>query len=160
MDTKRLRSLVEYDPETGVFRWKAPNKGKAKVGQIINGWNAGKGYKMVGLDFGRYYLHRLAWQYVHGREPLDQIDHINRNVTDNRICNLREANAAQNGWNQLRNRAGFKGVYLERRTGKFFAAICCNRVKHHLGTFDTPEAAHHAYEAAAQKYFGEFARAR
>ncbi len=160
MRTNRLREILNYNPETGIFSWKNPNQGKAKKGQIINGWNAGKGYKMVGLDFHRYYLHRLAWQYVYGKPPKNQIDHINCIKTDNRICNLREATATQNAHNMLsrKNISGYKGVYFERRTGKWFSAIRANGKSIHLGTFNAPQKAHDAYAKAARKHFGEFAR--
>lgn len=158
---ERLMEMVVYDPEIGVFRWRKSNSSKCPVGSIIRGWNAGKGYKMVTIDYSRYYLHRLAWFYVHGRWPKNNIDHINRDQTDNRISNLREATHSQNGGNLLhkRNASGYKGVHLEKRTGRWFANICVNYRLIHLGTFNTPQEAHAAYEAAARKYFGEFARA-
>lgn len=118
-------------------------------------------YLGAGLDFKRFYLHRLAWQYVTGHPPADQIDHINGDKHDNRFENLREATASTNGANMHgRSSSGFKGVYLEKRSGRWFSAICVRNKRMHLGTFGSPEEAHAAYVAAAAKHFGEFARAK
>lgn len=156
--TQRLRELLDYNPATGIFRWRTPNRGRAKIGQSVKGWNAGKGYLMVGLDFKRYYLHRLAWQYIHGESPTE-LDHINLDKHDNRISNLRKCNTSQNGGNVYgRGKSGFKGVHFEKRTGRYYAAICKDYCQIYLGTFDTPEQAHAVYAVAAKNLFGQFAR--
>ena len=86
------------------------------------------------------------------------IDHEDRNPFNNQRYNLRPATKAQNGRNRglnLNNTSGFKGV--NRMRNFWQSGIKVNRKRVHLGTFDTPEEAAHAYDEAALKYFGEFA---
>jgi hypothetical protein len=84
------------------------------------------------------------------------VDHINGNGLDNRRENLRRATVQENNRNR-RPRNQYKGVTLERRTGRWFARIAIDGHRIHLGTFDTPEAAAAAYDTAAREHFGEFA---
>jgi hypothetical protein len=105
-----------------------------------------------------YREHRLAWFYVHGVWPAQLLDHINADVADNRIANLREATPSQNCCNrriQSRNSTGFKGV--SRRKYAWEANIMLNGKPRYLGHFKTPIAAHEAYLAAADELHGEFA---
>jgi len=92
--------------------------------------------------------------------PPNVVDHTNLNGEDNRWTNLRLATYSQNAANSFARPSNvpLKGVTLEKRTGRYFARIKINYQNIHLGTFDTAEEAHAAYVAAAQKYFGEFAR--
>jgi len=89
LTTDRLRELLDYDTETGLFRWKTPTNNRITVGSLA-GQNHPKGYTRIGVDGAKYLAHRLAWLYVHGVWPINQIDHINRMKTDNRINNLRD----------------------------------------------------------------------
>lgn len=126
---------------------------------VRNGTNA-LGYVQIMIDRKVYSGHRLAWLYVYGEWPRGQIDHVNGIRNDNRIANLRESSQAQNCGNVTRhqdNKSGYKGVFKCR--GKWQAQVCRDGVKRHLGTFETPEAAHAAYCDAAKQVFGEFARA-
>jgi hypothetical protein len=88
-------------------------------------------------------------------EPDDHIDHKDRNGLNNRRSNLRPCTRSQNLGNSRKrsNKTGFRGVYLEGRTGRWCAMLS----DQHLGTFDTPEAAARAYDAAAIERFGDFA---
>ena len=115
MDLELLRKTLHYDLETGVFTRLA--KGKAKVGSDASG-----GYLKIYTQGKEYRAHRLAWFYVHGQWPKDQIDHINGNPKDNRLINLREADNALNRRNQkLRsdNVSGVVGVSFDTRSGKW-----------------------------------------
>jgi len=88
-----------------------------------------------------------------------QVDHINGNGLDNRVCNLRVASNGQNQANKktsIKNKSGFKGVTFLGK--KFKSQIKYNGVVIYLGIFKTPEEAHEAYKQAAIKYHGEFAR--
>jgi hypothetical protein len=88
----------------------------------------------------------------------DQTDHRDRNGLNNRRGNLRTCEARQNQGNaQLRadNTSGFRGVSLWK--GKWIASIRINGKRKHIGSFDTPEAAAHAYDETAKRVFGEFA---
>lgn len=156
---ERLLELVEYNPETGAMVWLKPTSNRVKVGSRA-GSLAGNGYWQIKLDGTVYNYHRVAWFYVTGVWPDRWIDHENRDITDNRFSNLRLSSISQNAGNMKRradNSSGFKGV--ERKRNKFSARIRHEGVRHSLGVFDTPEEAHAVYFAAAQRLFGEFARA-
>jgi hypothetical protein len=163
-----VRSLFEYDPETGVLTWKERPRehfNSARGRNIFNARFAGKaagstsdGYIQICIDGDLYYAHRLAWVHVHGEWPEHGIDHKNRSRSHNWIDNLRPATQAKNVCNaslSKRNTSGAKGV---RPHGKrWVAQIAHNKRRFHLGVFDTKEEASNAYEQAASTLFGEFA---
>lgn len=162
-----LKEVLSYDPATGIFRWKVAKHGGSGNKPIPAGTIAGGvdkyGYRKIFL-FGRTYrAHRLAWFYVYGVWPHGEVDHKKGDRDDNRIAKLREANKQNNQANsKLRasNQTGFKGVGSPLRgRSKYPARITVNYKTIWLGSFDTPDAAHAAYVAAAAIYFGEFARA-
>lgn len=157
----RLRQLLDYNPDTGVFRWcEKPNK-RTNIGAIageIGQW----GHRRIQINGHRYQAHHLAWLYVHGVWPTGILDHANGKPDDNRIANLRPATTAQNMQNSRRfstNSSGFKGVDFCRQTRRWRAHIVVDGRYIHLGRFPSPEEAHAAYIAAAVEHFGEFARA-
>lgn len=156
----RLKELLHYDPETGVFTWRRDMQGKmAFAGQEAGSINS-RGYREIGVDGRSYYAHRLAWLYMHGYLP-NRIDHKNLNTSDNSARNIRECTQSSNVANspmRKSNTTGIKGVGLHK-SGKFTASITVNYRKIHLGYFHTKEAAAESYIKAAQTYFGEFARA-
>lgn len=159
LTAERLRELLDYAPEAGIFIWRV-SRGKAVAGAKA-GTRSSNGYLHIGVDGRAYRAHRLAWLYVTGSWPIDQIDHINLIRTDNHWANLREATRSQNYANRrpyVTNKSGHKGVSWFKRDGRWRAAIVVNRKCTHLGLFDTREEAHAAYVAAAKFYFGEFAR--
>jgi hypothetical protein len=162
ISAERLRELLEYSPDTGEFRWKVKSKTRWVRPGAIAGCVDHHGYRRIVVAGHRYAAHRLAWFYVHGRWPSEQIDHINGDGTDNRICNLREASHAENQQYKgatKRSSTGLKGAY-RRSKGRcgFSAAISVNGKVIRLGDFLTAEEAHAAYTEAARKYHGEFAR--
>lgn len=111
------------------------------------------------VDGRGYYVHRLAWFYVHGRWPQQQIDHINGDPHDNRIANLREATVEQNRRNvrlSTKNKFGLKGVTIQK--GRYKAQIRFAGKHINIGLFDSPEEAHAAYCRHAIQLHGEFAR--
>ena len=157
---ERVMELFNYDPETGILTWKVRRSKRFKVGHIAGTIRQKTGYREVEIE-GRYYLaHRLAWFYVHGTWA-KRIDHRDGDRLNNRAANLREATVSQNAANKkmnVTNRCGFKGVRASGRN-RWRATIETNHKSYSLGTFGTPEEAHAAYMAAAEKLFGEFARA-
>jgi hypothetical protein len=119
------------------------------------------GYWGIGIEGRSYAAHRLAWLYVTGEWPKDQIDHINCTRADNRFSNLREATNAENSKNSKiskNNTSGFKGVSWDQRNKKFIASIGVGGKLLYLGRFRDPRAASQAYREAAEKHHGEFAR--
>jgi hypothetical protein len=119
------------------------------------------GYIQIGIE-GKYYLaHRLAWLYVYGFMPENEIDHIHGLTTDNRISELREATHQQNLFNQKmhsRNTSGFKGVSWHKTKNKFRARIEVFGKEIHLGYFRDSESANIAYCNKAKELFGQFQR--
>jgi hypothetical protein len=165
-DAKYLRSILDYDPETGIFRWKhrpeKPLDWNTKYAGRVAGTRNAKGYIQIAVDRRIIGASRLAWLHVVGSWPQHEIDHINGRQRDNRFVNLREATRTQNGCNRGRarhNQSGFKGVSMNAGKTRFVAVISVAHRKIHLGTFDTAAEAHAAYVAAAPQYHGEFARA-
>jgi hypothetical protein len=152
-----LKEFFSYDKETGLFtRLKTTSK-VAKRGSIAGGVTKA-GYIIIAVGKNRHYAHRLAWLYETGELPINQIDHINHNKSDNRFCNLREATASQNSCNIIskRNNAGIKGVTLNAH-GKFHAQIMKEGVLYQ-DTFKTLEEARAFLAGLREELHGEFAR--
>ena len=171
---ERLKELLHYDPETGCFTWKHRDGlvGKQKTwnirwaGKPAGNLNKVLGYVMVYADGKNYLCHRLAWLYVHGEIPGDEIDHIDGNRANNVLSNLRPATRKQNAANskmRVDNKTGLKGVFYHRNRShqnkpwQSRIKVNCRNVS--LGYFNTKEAAYEAYVSAAEALRGEFARA-
>lgn len=157
---ERLRALLHYDPETGVFTRVKSVRG-FRAGIEAGALHQASGYVYIGVDRHSYRAHRLAWLYMTGEWPADDLDHINRNRADNRWINLREATRSQNNANARRrcdNTSGVKGVSLDRRHNTWRAYIVVDGRQRHLGRFKTVDAAKEAYARAALATFGEYAR--
>ncbi|MBO4119859.1 HNH endonuclease [Cupriavidus gilardii] len=158
LTAERVRDALVYCPDTGEFTWRASspfNRFAGKPAGCING----HGYRIILLDGRIHMAHRLAWLYVHGELPPAQIDHVNGCRGDNRIANLRLCSGAENLRNRAmhaKNKSGYKGVSFKDK--KWRASIGHGGRTRHLGLFDTPAEAAHAYDAAARATFGEFAR--
>ena len=146
---KRLRQLLHYDPQTGLFRWRVGRPGfrRDMDGQTAGYRESVGGRISVTVEYGVYRAHRLAWLYMTGRWPIGEIDHKDGDASNNRWTNLREVSRGVNQQNMRRphkdNAAGFLGVV--QRGDRFRASICVNRKRHYLGAYETPEAAHAAY---------------
>ena len=156
---QRLKELIHYDPETGVFRWRIKPCDRIAAGAIASNISKTHGYVRIGIDCRRYQAHRLAWLYMTGSCPTESIDHKNGNRTDNRFANLRAATATINNQNQRRARSdskiGMLGVSPNPGgpPGRKFAAFIRyeGRVRN-LGNFATATEAHEAYVAAKRKH--------
>lgn len=169
-----LRELMDYNPETGVFHWKKRDISMFPSARIGNSWNAkhvGKqalivdnhGYKK-GRIFGEDFMaHRIAWAIYYGEWPAEDLDHINGDRSDNRICNLRLATDSENLRNrgaQKNNSSGYKGVHFCNRSKSWIAKLQVEKKNVYIGKFSTPEDAYAAYCMAAPKHHGEFARTK
>ena len=153
LTSERLRELLSYDPETGDFRCVAKRPG-LKFDRM-DGRKKNQGYLLICVDRYAYSAHRLAWLYVHGKWPADQIDHINGVRDDNRIANLREATHTQNHQNREnspKNVSGHPGVSRHKMAGKWRAQISHFGKYRHLGVFDSIEDAVEARKAAKAEY--------
>ena len=146
--TEQVRELLDYDPMTGVMKWRKTGMGR-RLDRIAGSADR-HGYLQTRINGRMYFNHRLAWVYVHSTWPQHVIDHINGNPADNRIENLRDVPRKMNQENQRRaassnKTTGLLGASLHRKTGKFVAAIQTDRKTHYLGLYETPEQAHAAY---------------
>jgi hypothetical protein len=141
---ERLRELVSYDPETGMFTRLRNGKQASRVGN-------GEGYLTLMLDGARHKQHRLAVLYMSGAWPEEEVDHINGVRDDNRWSNLRCVSKSLNMHNRRLHKnstTGFAGVAFEKDRGLWKAHIHANGRKMNLGRFKSPEMAHQAYQLA------------
>lgn len=146
-----LKSLILYDKDTGVFTSK-------KSGKVV-GWKQ-SGYLKYELNKKKYYLHRLAWLYIYGDLPKKEIDHIDRNRSNNKISNLREASRTENRYNtrvRCDNITGLKGVEYLKKLNKYRAVISTDGKRMRLGTFSSALDAYSSYIEAAKILHKEFA---
>lgn len=156
----RLKSLLDYNPETGDFTWKIKTSNRTPVGSRA-GAKGTLGYIHISVDMKKYLAHRLAYFYMIGEWPAEVIDHINGNKSDNRWANLRPATVAQNTWNSSvpqNNSSGHKGVSFSKSKRRWTARISKNYRLRILGYFDTKEEAIEAYQKAAKRLHGKFAK--
>jgi hypothetical protein len=166
-----LRECLVYEPDTGTLTWKTRPLHHFKHAHAQAAWNGyfagrkaggidrSRGYFGVVIDRVRYMAHRVIWALQTGTWP-KQIDHKNRDCSDNRWENLREATHQQNKWNRSRPETGLpRGVRRSRKGPRYTAQLKLNHQQIHLGSFDTPEEAHAAWLEAVRAQRGEFLRA-
>ena len=156
LTAERLRDLLHYDPETGVFTWRIGASKRVRAGDIA-GFVNGTGYWLIGVDGRKYRAHRLAWLWVYGAWPSKDLDHIDGCRNNNRIFNLREATISENRQNQREARSnnkssGFLGVTHHKQSNAWMARIVINGKTIHLGLFKEPEITHAAYVSAKRKH--------
>src|SRR5699024_10372797 len=161
-----LLSILDYNPETGIFKWKYANKlrrDSPNIGDIAGTTIDYKGYSNIVIGQNVYKAHRLAWFYQYGKWPDDnmEIDHIDGNPLNNKINNLRLVSGMQNSRNRkmhINNTSGHTGVYWHKKHQKWVAAIGNGKRKNVralydcLGYFDNYEDDVKAREAAEIKY--------
>jgi hypothetical protein len=157
-----IKECLDYNPETGTFFWRVRPLSHFKDlrrQRIFNRMYAGKAcgnlseeqYLIIGISGVVYKAHRLAWLYVHGYMPTEWLDHINRNRSDNRICNLRIASPALNAQNasiRKDNKSGVQGVSWHKATKKWVVQISKQGKTTHVGLFESIKDAVAAREQA------------
>lgn len=139
---ERLRALLDYDPETGRFTWRT-RRGNVAAGSVAGSPHGG-GYIVIGVDGRLHLAHRLAWFWMTGAWPIDQIDHVNGLKADNAFANLREATTAENHQNmpvRVDNKSGATGVRYCAASRRWIAQICVRYRKKTIGSFRTKEEA-------------------
>ena len=168
-DQEYLRQIFDYDPQTGVLRWKVRPLSHFVRDHVGKTWNAryagrpagspckfrNKDYLLIAIDGVSYKLHRIVWKLLSGQEP-PEVDHWNGNGLDNSKDNLRSATRKHNTWNRRYSDQPLpKGVKKNRY--RWAARIMVDGVSTFIGNFSTPEEAHAAYCEAATRLHGEFA---
>jgi hypothetical protein len=149
---KRLKEVLQYDPDTGVFLWKKQINPRGKVGQVA-GCVRSRGYRTIGIDGNRYYSGRLAWYYMTGSWPPHQIDHKDRDKSNDLWENLRLATESQNKMNQRNKPRRDKLPRGVHKYGERYKAVFREKI---LGYFSTAQEAYSVYLAEAIKTHGEF----
>ena len=152
MNQELLKSILNYNPDTGEFIW-AKRNGKMKEGAKAGAVTT-IGYVYIMYKGKGYCAHRLAWMYMHGDDMPQTIDHINGIRDDNRLCNLRPATMAQQHENKkipVNNKSGYIGVSWYNREKKWVARIKVNKKQHNIGYFDDVHQAAEAYKKAKRQ---------
>lgn len=150
----RLKELLHYEPETGVFTWLERTSNRVKVGESAGRIDS-KGYWRISLDGSCYRAHRLAWLYMRGKWPKLEIDHRNGGRTDNSWRNLRSGTRHENSQNMARrsdNIHGVTGVSFVPKRNKWVAQLTAYGERVFHGYFPNKEAARAAYLAAKLKF--------
>lgn len=154
---ERIRKALRYEPETGEFFWR-----ERKIGRPIGragSLNKTYGYRVICIDMVSYRENRLAWAYMTGEQPPEDVDHVNRDKADNRWANLRLASRAENAVNtsiRTTNRSGCRGVSWDEQRGKWLAQIRIGGKKKNLGRFLSLDEASRAWLSAAKQDRQEF----
>lgn len=155
LTAERLRELLHYDPETGVFVWLVSRNANRAPEGAEAGWLDDRGARMIEVDQRNYKAHRLAWLYVHGCWPKGVVDHRNTAPGDNRIDNLRDVTQFVNMQNRRAarkgSRSGLIGAHWRERDKNWRSSVYADGKVHRLGSFDTAEEAHAAYVAAKRR---------
>ena len=172
-----VRQLLDYDPETGVFTYKARKPEQFKGGEhsaihTCNKWNsrcagsvagsvAGRGHIDIAINRVNYRAHRLAWLYVYGKWPENGVDHIDGNPANNRLSNLRDATQAQNMRNAKKyrtNATGEKNVGFDKRRGLYHLSFTIDGTQRHFAYYETLEEARRDRDVVGPAVFGEWWR--
>ena len=147
---ERLKEVLDYNPETGVFQWRECIASNAPAGAIA-GTPLKKGYIKISVDDRGYLAHRLAILYTDGYLPENTVDHIDRVPWHNSRLNLREASQqcqSRNCGLNKNNTSGLKGVFWDNGHGKWGAQIVVGGKNKRLGLFGSIiEAAYVRYAA-------------
>jgi hypothetical protein len=148
----RVQELLEY--REGQLYWRKDHGIKARKGQLAGKVDSAN-RRRICIDYKSFGANRLVWIYFNG-EAKGQIDHINGDVTDDRIENLRDVSQSQNMQNlrqaTKRNKSGLLGVSLHKQTGKYRARISINGKSIVVKYCDTPEEAHMVYLQAKRQF--------
>jgi len=148
---ERLKALLHYDPDTGIFTFLVGRGGK-HVGMRAGYINDAISHvcRRVGVDGKRYRTSHLAWLYMTGKWPLYTLDHINRDSLDDRWINLREATPSEQCVNRRNWGKYARGVSYQN--DRFSARISRRGKTLFLGKFTTEAEAAAAYQAAAARF--------
>lgn len=135
---KRLKELLHYNKDKGVFKWKVDRNIRIRKGDTAGCKNK-DGYNTIVIDTKTYYAHRLAWLYMTGEWPKYEVDHDNRDRGDNRWVNLKSVTRTKNMANKNKyknNTSGVTGVYYNKQFDKWFVKVTRNGKSTFKGYFE------------------------
>lgn len=135
---ERLKQILKYDPKTGIFIWSIDTSKRSKKGTVAGSKHKANGCWQIGFNKKVYKAHRLAFLFMEGYVPENEIDHIDRNPLNNKWDNLREASRTCNTRNRnvfKNNASGLTGVYFNKNSNKWYSQIKIKKL-FHLGTFN------------------------
>ena len=154
---ERAHELLNYDLSTGAFTWRTKDKSNRAGGvNAAAGYKKAGGYVCIMIDGKNLRAHRLAWFWMRGSWPTLDLDHINGDTSDNRMCNLREVTAKQNQENRHNHKAsksGHIGVSWIASRKKWYASIMHNRKTVGLGLHENIEDAVSARKQAELRIY-------
>lgn len=164
LSARFVRSILHYDPETGVFTWRRRADRSARWNTRYAGTPAGTvsgstRYRFIEIR-RPYPAHRLAWLYMTGRWPEEQIDHVNRDRSDNRFANLTCASNAENARNrgaQSNNRSSGHRNISRHFDGRWRVRVRADGRDHHVGCYHSLADAIAAQRRAVEMFHGPFA---
>lgn len=158
---KRLRTLLHYAPDTGVFTRLESVRGVA-AGSVA-GTKHNRGYLAVRIDGSKYLLHRLAFLYMTGHLPTQGVDHVNGIKSDNRWSNLRKANQSENSQNRRLRKdstSGATGISFKKAVRLWVVVITIDGKSKHIGYYKSlqeaviaqtnAKLAHHPFQPIAR----------
>lgn len=177
-DVAYLNECFIYEPDTGHLIWKVRPAGHFPdaplrihrtwlnrfAGQVA-GSPQSNGYLQVAVNCRLYKVHRIIWTLMTGKEPVDEIDHVDRNRQNNKWANLCEATHQQNGFNsqgRRRNQQHLRGAYpkyYSDGTIRYQASAQVNGKFEYLGLYNTEGEAHAQWVEATRPERGKFHRA-
>lgn len=156
---EEVRELLTYHEDSGLFYWNHRPRKWFDSDRLWKAWNTrhsgnlagsktANGYWGLKINHRSFQAHRVAWLYVYGDWPNNEIDHINQIKTDNRIRNLRDVSNSENAKNKgsmKSNSSGVSGVdFVDwKKYGKprWRARISADGRSRHIGYFDSKEEA-------------------
>lgn len=142
-----IKRNLHYDSIAGIFTWIISNSNRVNVGDVA-GYTTNDGYVQIRVNRKLYMAHRLAFLYMTGGFPIEEIDHINGLRNDNRWINIREATRLENCQNtpiQKNNTSGFTGVVWDKKNKNWMSRITVNGKTINIGRFDNPHDAYKSY---------------
>lgn len=155
----KVKELFEY--RDGSLFWKIRSAYRIQIGDKVGGTNGSKQpYLRLRIKEHRYLVHRVIYLYHHGYMP-DFVDHIDGDIANNNIENLREVSVSQNQLNRKTrsdNILNIKNVRYSKRQKKYAVKLSINKKPKHIGYFKDLELAELVATMAREKYHGEFAR--
>lgn len=134
---EQLMGMFDYDLDKGRLLRRCFSNGLF-IGLEVAGTQSDNGYRYIEISNINHLEHRLIWVYLTGVWPLDQLDHINKNRSDNRFSNLREVNNSENQRNttlRSSNKSGVMGIHIRTDNGKWSVRINHNGERYVLGSF-------------------------